>query len=502
MSEKDVEVKQIATNVVDSLAAIEESFRLAKLELLKKENELFKPLYAKREKLTSAVPHFWSTVLSVEDELLDFIKEAEADLLKSCTSFRVQKLDDDPRNFTISMSFSRNAYLENTSCNFIKNFKFDGGRLTSRAVALDWRDGKNLVQRAAEQDRLSFFSLFSFVGMAAEVDEMDIDEDDPQLILEDMAMLLVDEVYPHALSYFTDALLPPQTPAESPHIGAIDTSGAETPSMALESMTTSFLDAQERVSASKSMEDGVPIGAGKSHKLSSASQAIEPYARDVSTALPDFLAQHRRESIESFNELKMVSENEAQFLLFLASYGHVKRVLEIGCFTGYSAMIFAHAGAEEVVTMEIDPELASFAKLGIHRAGLSEAVKVVVGDAHKTILDKQSVQGKFDLIFIDAEKSGYLDYIKVILERDLLSRERGIIVADNTLRRGCVATLEMPVRHHTAESHAEKMKNDEFESGVHDIRRFNDFVKNSDVLESVLMPAWDGCTLLRYKKIN
>lgn len=498
----DAQIKKIASSVVDTLAKIEESFRLAKLELLRKENELFRPLYVKREKITSAIPRFWSTVLSIEDELSPFIQEAEADLLKSCTIFRIER-QDDPRNFSLTMSFTRNAYLENTSCEMVKHFTFDGGRLTSRVVQLDWKKDKNLDELAAKQNRLSFFSLFAFVGTAENTDQQDLDEDDPQLVLEDVAMLLADEVYPHALSYFTDASAPPDTPSESPHLTANDKrtpaeSGAATPFMALESMTTSFLDQQEHMTASKdiAMPD---VRLGKSQFLSKGTASIEKYAQSVSSPLPDFLEKHRQESIDAFNELKMITVNQAQFLHFITSSWNIKSVLEIGCFTGYSAMTFAHAGATEIITLEIDPELASFAKLGIHAAGLGDHIRVIVGDAHDSIADSKAIQGSFDLIFIDAEKEGYVRYLEKILQRGLL-RKHGVIVADNTLRRGVVATNEMPVRQYTVETHQQKAKNDDFEAGVRAIQVFNEFVKDHAELESVLLPVYDGVTFIRFKR--
>lgn len=496
----DEEIKQITVNVVDRLASVEESFRLAKLDILKKESELFRPLYAKREKITTAVPRFWSTVLSIEDELSAFIQEAEADLLKSCTVLRIERLED-PRNFSLMMSFTRNAYLQNSSCEMTKHFTFDGGRLTSRVVNLDWKDGKDLVKAAASQGRLSFFSLFSFIGTSEEVDE-DSEEDDPQIVLEDIAMLLADEVYPHALSYYTDALLPPETPADSPYLNPSKktplASGAATPYMALESMTTSFLDQQNLVLASKDIVTP-DVSDGKSQYLAKGKDVVEKYATSVSLEMPDFLVKHRQESIDAFNEIKMVTVNQAQLLYFLASSLQVKSVLEIGCFTGYSAMTFAHAGATEVVTLEIDPELASFAKLAVHAAKLSESVRIVVGDAHKSIEDANCLQGSFDLIFVDAEKEGYVKYLETILTRGLLKRG-GLIIADNTLRRGVVATGELPKRHLTIETPQQKAKNDDFELGVKAIQEFNQFVKHHEELEGVMVPVYDGFTLIRYKK--
>lgn len=503
MPSKDEQVKKFASNVVDSLAGIEESFRLAKLQLLKKESELFRPLYDKREKITSAIPHFWSIVLSIEDELAPFIQEAEADLLKSCTLLRIERLAD-PRSFTLTMSFSRNEYLENSSCEMVKHFTFGPGRLLSKVVKLDWKTGKDLIKAAAAQDRLSFFHLFSFVGTSDDPEEQEHDdeeEEDPQLILEDIAILLADEVYPHALSYFTDALAPPETPVESPMINPSNknnttASGSETPYMALESMTSSFLDQQ----AAKTTDIIMPnVTNGKSQYLSKGKDIIEKYAATVSLNLPDSLARHRQESIDAFNETKMITVSQAQLLYFLASSLNVKSVLEIGCFTGYSAMMFAHAGATTVITTELDPELASFAKLAVHAAGFSDVVRVVVGDAHVSIADSKIVQEPFDLIFIDAEKQGYSAYLKTIMEQGLLKKD-GLIIADNTLRRGIVATNELPIRHHATETRQQKERNDGFETDVKAVQEFNQMVKDHKELESVLVPVYDGFMLIRYKK--
>ena len=461
---QDDKIKEVAGNVVEALAGIEESFRLAKLELLKNEAALLQPLYAKRSKLTSAIPRFWSTVLSIEDELLPYIKEQEADLLKSCYDLKIERMAD-PRDFTLSMSFSKNAYLETSSLNLTKHFKFEGGRLTSNVVKLDWKAGKSIIQSAQDENRLSFFSLLAFTGTEEEWN--DPDEEDPQLILEDMAMLLADEIYPHALSYFTDALAP-------------DTeSGTSTP---LESMSHSFLDAQAATTTTTT-------GQGKNSHLTENFGVIEAYAERKSSQLPQYILSHREESINAFNEVKMITTNEAQFLHFLVSMHRNPKVLEIGCFTGFSALVMADAGAV-VTTLELDPELSSFAKLAIHKAGKS--VDVITGDAHKTIL---TLKETYDIIFIDAEKEGYCEYLRQIKARKLLSKG-GLIIADNTLRRGQVA-MEFPGRHKVTESPALRSTNDEFEAGVIAIREFNDMVAADSSLSTVVVPCWDGVTLIK-----
>ncbi|MEM1552762.1 MAG: O-methyltransferase, partial [Candidatus Bathyarchaeia archaeon] len=104
-----------------------------------------------------------------------------------------------------------------------------------------------------------------------------------------------------------------------------------------------------------------------------------------------------------------------------------KRVLEIGTLVGYSAILMGkelESGAE-LITLEIDPNVAERAKENIQRAGLAATIMVLVGDARELL---PSLPGTFDLVFVDAEKEQYLEYLK-LLESKL--HPGSVVVADN-----------------------------------------------------------------------
>src|SRR4051794_28211709 len=110
------------------------------------------------------------------------------------------------------------------------------------------------------------------------------------------------------------------------------------------------------------------------------------------------------------------------------------RVLEIGTYTGYSALTMAAALAPggTVVTCELDPGRAAFARRHMDASPVGERIKIRVGPALETV---RGLDGPFDLVFIDADKPGYPAYFEAALER---LAPRGLIVLDNMLRGGAV----------------------------------------------------------------
>jgi caffeoyl-CoA O-methyltransferase len=161
-----------------------------------------------------------------------------------------------------------------------------------------------------------------------------------------------------------------------------------------------------------------------------------------------------------------------QMLVFLAS---ARRVLEIGTFSGYSALSMAaglpHDG--HIVTCEVDPQHAEVARKHIAASPFADRIEVRLGRAIDTISD---LNGPFDLVFIDADKVSYLDYYEAVLPK---LAPRGIIVADNTLWGGAVAD----------------------EANIHEstkgIRAFNDHVVNDQRVVCAQMTVRDGMTLIR-----
>ena len=171
---------------------------------------------------------------------------------------------------------------------------------------------------------------------------------------------------------------------------------------------------------------------------------------------------------------------EGQFLKMLIGMLQATQVLEIGLFTGYSALAMAEALPDhgKLVACEVDVFAADFAKAQFVQSVHGRKIHVEVGDAAATI-QRLSVAGQsFDLIFIDADKAGYSDYLDIILEGTLLA-PNGVICVDNTLMQG-LPYLDAPL---TGNGLA--------------IAEFNRKVALDLRIEQVLLPLRDGLTLIR-----
>jgi predicted O-methyltransferase YrrM len=123
-----------------------------------------------------------------------------------------------------------------------------------------------------------------------------------------------------------------------------------------------------------------------------------------------------------------VGRDDGRLLRMLAESIGAKSIVEVGTSTGYSGLWLALALARsggKLTTFEIDRGRADTARRNFERAGLSEAVTIVVGDAHAEV---GKVKGPLDLVFVDADKDGYIDYLQKLLP---LVRPGGLFVADN-----------------------------------------------------------------------
>ena len=156
-----------------------------------------------------------------------------------------------------------------------------------------------------------------------------------------------------------------------------------------------------------------------------------------------------------------------------------RQVLELGTFTGYSALCLAEgllANDAHVHTIEIDDELEDFIRLHFSRSPLAERITLHIGDACEVI---PSIPGDFDLVFIDANKRHYIDYYRMVLPR---VRRGGFIIADNTLWDGKVVDWGKKLDDQTR-----------------GILEFNDLVAADPEVEKVILPLRDGLTII-YKK--
>lgn len=155
-----------------------------------------------------------------------------------------------------------------------------------------------------------------------------------------------------------------------------------------------------------------------------------------------------------------------------------QQILEIGTFTGYSAICLAKGlkPGGKLITLEIDDELEAIAAKYFKKAGLEEVIEQRIGPAIEII---PILTGLFDLVFIDAHKPEYIEYYNLIFEK---VRNGGYIIADNTLWSGKV--VETPAH-------------DDYQTKG--ILAFNDHVKNDQRVEVVILPIRDGMTVIRKK---
>jgi len=146
-------------------------------------------------------------------------------------------------------------------------------------------------------------------------------------------------------------------------------------------------------------------------------------------ALTETIAEMEREGVRMMN----VSATEGKLLQVLALTTGARRILEVGTLGGYSGIHLARALPDDgkLITLEIAPHHAEVARRNFERAGVMQKVEIHVGPAAETLRQLASEGGPpFDLVFIDADKSGYVEYLELALP---LLREGGLLLGDNTL---------------------------------------------------------------------
>jgi caffeoyl-CoA O-methyltransferase len=180
-------------------------------------------------------------------------------------------------------------------------------------------------------------------------------------------------------------------------------------------------------------------------------------------------------------EQEMLSGHvEGQLLKMLVHATRARHVLEVGMFTGYSALAMAEAlpVGGQVVACEFDPGVAHFAQQWFDASECGDRIDVRVGPAADTLAQLGAAGAVFDLVFVDADKGGYTGYLDAILDHDLLA-PHGLVCVDNTLMQGQPwASVEPPP------------------NGVA-VAAFNAAVAADPRVEQVLVPLRDGLTVIR-----
>jgi caffeoyl-CoA O-methyltransferase len=224
------------------------------------------------------------------------------------------------------------------------------------------------------------------------------------------------------------------------------------------------------------------LAAGLDPYLSRCTTPESPALRDLAERTRAVDWERREGGSSSRLHQGMLSGHvEGQVLKFLVTLAGATRVLEIGMFTGYSALAMAEAlpPGGELVSCELDADVAAFAERCFAESPSGDRIAVEVGPALATLGRLAADARSFDLVFIDADKGGYLDYLRAVLDTGLLA-PGGVICVDNTLLQGePYLEGEAPSANGAA------------------IAAFNQAVADDPRVEQVMLPLRDGLTLIR-----
>jgi predicted O-methyltransferase YrrM len=212
--------------------------------------------------------------------------------------------------------------------------------------------------------------------------------------------------------------------------------------------------------------------------------ALDEYVRAHIDPEPELLHQVQRLTHLRLTYPRMCSGHlQGRLLKMLCEIAGAHRILELGTFSGYSALSMAEAltpdpetGVCELHTIEVFDELEDFLRDVMQRAGeFGKRIHLHFGDALDII---PHLEGEFDVVFIDADKRIYDQYYEMILPR---VRKGGLILADNTLWDGKV------LNSHPSESDTQTIG----------LQRFNDHIAQDTRVEKVILPMRDGLTMIR-----
>lgn len=182
------------------------------------------------------------------------------------------------------------------------------------------------------------------------------------------------------------------------------------------------------------------------------------------------------------NHARMLSGAiQGQILRMLAQMTGATDILELGTFTGYSAICLASALPEggHLDTLELNDELEDLILEGFDRAGLADKIELHIGDCKETVLRLKEEGRMYDIVYIDANKREYCEYYDLVFD---MIRPGGLILADNVIWDGKVCQDPIPQDKQTLS-----------------IVRFNDMVSADPRVESVILPLRDGLNVIRKK---
>lgn len=207
--------------------------------------------------------------------------------------------------------------------------------------------------------------------------------------------------------------------------------------------------------------------------------AIEDYSLQHSEAESAVLKKINRETHAKVMQPRMLSGHmQGNFLSMISKMIMPERILEIGTYTGYSAVCLAQGLSEKgkLYTLDVNEELEKMVRNSFEEAGLTKKIEFIIGDAMQII---PRINEKFDLVFIDADKKNYVNYYDLVFDK---VNSGGFIIADNVLWSGKILDLE---------------KNRDTDTLL--IDAFNKKVHSDNRVEKMLLPLRDGLMIARKK---
>lgn len=210
-------------------------------------------------------------------------------------------------------------------------------------------------------------------------------------------------------------------------------------------------------------------------KLIENAQKVQEYVEGMTTPETDVLYQLKRETFLKAPSPQMVSGHyQGRLLTMITQMIRPKRVLEVGTFTGYTAICFGMGLPEDgqVHTIEVNEERETIIRKYLEKAEMQDKVTLYIGDAKEVI---PTIDEMFDLVFIDASKMEYDTYFDLIFEK---VRPGGFIMSDNVLWYGKVL----------------EEKKDKKTAAIHD---FNVRIQEDERVENILLPMMDGIMIAR-----
>ena len=203
---------------------------------------------------------------------------------------------------------------------------------------------------------------------------------------------------------------------------------------------------------------------------------LEKYIVDHSEDLTDIQKEILDYNLSLGDQKKLqISISQAHFLQTLIKISDIKKVLEIGSFTGFSALSMALSLPEDgfLISLDKNTEFSKKAKTFYDKANANKITQIIK-PAIESLKDLENSKRKFDLVFIDADKENYVNYYEKSIE---LIDKNGLIIIDNVLWHGEVA---------------DKSKNDKFTKIIRD---FNKYIKGDNRVTKNILPIGDGLTI-------